>query len=116
MDLTISGPSIKPVQGWPLAGRRVVGLGEVLETLSKLNPTFDTFPVTMPCTFYSAGGNPYPGPMAGPGMTAQMNKNKHFIVSTLPQNNNFRSTVVLRGAWSLVTGQWSRLVTTSCNY
>lgn len=39
----ITGPAIRPVQLWPPAGHRVVGLGEALETLSKLNPIFDTF-------------------------------------------------------------------------
>jgi len=39
----ITGPAIRPVQLWPPAGHRVVGLGEALETRSKLNPIFDTF-------------------------------------------------------------------------
>jgi hypothetical protein len=46
----IHRPPVKPAQGWSLAGRTVVGLGEALETLSKLtksHPFFDTFQITV---------------------------------------------------------------------
>jgi hypothetical protein len=40
-QVTIPGPVIRPVQGWPPAEHRVGGLDEPLETLSKPNPNSD---------------------------------------------------------------------------
>jgi hypothetical protein len=39
----IPRPVVMPVQGWLPTGCRVVGLGEALQTLSKINPVFETF-------------------------------------------------------------------------
>jgi hypothetical protein len=47
LRVAILGTAVRPVQGWPLAGSRVVRLGNALERISRFNPSFDTFGITM---------------------------------------------------------------------
>jgi hypothetical protein len=45
--MTPSGRLVRPVQGWPPIGCRMGGLGEALDTLSRFNPIFDMFRITV---------------------------------------------------------------------
>jgi hypothetical protein len=58
VDLPPGHQAIRPVQGWPPTGHRVVRVGKALKTLSKFNPVFDTVRITVP---WAGGGDPENG-------------------------------------------------------